>query len=206
MGDFSITDFKQEGLVMVGVSRTHVHLTQRHVESLFGQGSKLTVLRDLEQAGQFAAQETLTIVGPKGVMQQVRVIGPARSQTQVELSRTDTFLLGIKAPLRDSGKLEDTPGAVLLGSKGVAILDQGCIIAKAHLHLLTNQAKKLGLTEMNKVSILIKGKKTVSYHDVTIRLIDKGITEFHIDTDEANAAFADTGDMAMIINRDGIIM
>lgn len=207
MSDPKNVDFQREAnwLVMVGVSRAHVHLSQEHMEILFGEGSKLTVLRDLGQAGQFAAKETVNVVGPKGVLQKVRIIGPTRSETQVELSRTDTYLLGVDAPLRDSGKLEGTPGAVLVGPKGVGVLDHGCIIAKAHVHMLNKNAKKLDLTDADKVSILIKGEKIVSYHDVTVRLVDEGITEFHIDTDEANAAFADTGDMAMIIHKEIII-
>ncbi|KJR45575.1 Ethanolamine utilization protein [Desulfosporosinus sp. I2] len=207
MNDVKKVDFKREKkwLVMVGVSRAHVHLSQEHVEILYGKGSSLTVLRDLGQAGQFAAKETVNVVGPKGVLQQVRIIGPARSQTQVELSRTETFPLGINAPLRDSGRLENTPGAVLIGPKGVVVLDHGCIISKAHVHMLRKNAEKLDITESDKVSILIKGEKTVCYHDVTVRLVDEGITEFHIDTDEANAAFAHTGDMAMIIHKEIIV-
>jgi len=207
MSDPKKVDFKQEAkwLVMVGVSRAHVHLSRKHMEILFGQGSELTVLRDLGQAGQFAAKETVNVVGTKGVLQKVRIIGPTRSETQVELSRTETYPLGIDAPLRDSGDLLGTPGAVLIGPKGVVVLDHGCIIAKAHVHMLTKNAKRLDLSESDKVSILLKGEKIVSYHDVTVRLVDDGITEFHIDTDEANAAFADTGDMAMIIHKEIII-
>ncbi|MDP4126395.1 MAG: phosphate propanoyltransferase [Bacillota bacterium] len=207
MSDPNKVDFKcdKKWLVMVGVSRAHVHLSQEHMAMLFGQGSQLTVLRDLGQAGQFAAKETLNIVGPKGALQKVRIIGPVRSETQVELSRTDTFPLGINAPLRDSGNLEGTPGAVLIGPKGVVVLDHGCIIAKAHVHMLTKNAKMLNLTDSDKVSILVKGEKSVCYHDVTVRLVNGGITEFHIDTDEANAAFADTGDMAMIIHEEIIV-
>ncbi|HBV86109.1 MAG TPA: propanediol utilization protein [Desulfosporosinus sp.] len=207
MSDPKKVDFKREAkwLVMVGVSRAHVHLTREHMEILFGQGSELTVLRDLGQAGQFAAKETVNVVGPKGVLQKVRIIGPTRSETQVELSRTETYPLGIDAPLRDSGDLKGTPGAVLIGPKGVVVLDHGCIIAKAHVHMLSKTAKRLDLSESDKVSILLKGEKIVSYHDVTVRLVDDGITEFHIDTDEANAAFADTGDMAMIIHKEIII-
>ena len=203
MSDVKKVDFKQEKkwLVMVGVSRAHAHLSQKDIESLYGQ-SELTVLRDLGQAGQFAAKETVNVVGPKGVLQQVRVIGPARSKTQVEMSRTETFTLGIEAPLRDSGKLEDTPGVVLIGSKGVVVLENGCIISKAHVHMLAKNAERLDLAESDSVSILMKGQKIVTYHDVTVRLVNEGITEFHIDTDEANAAFARTGDMAMIIHKE----
>jgi len=207
MSDPKKVDFKQEAkwLVMVGVSRAHVHLSREHLETLFGQGSELTILRDLGQAGQFAAKETVNVVGPKGVLEKVRIIGPTRTETQVELSRTETYPLGIDAPLRDSGDLVGTPGAVLIGAKGVVVLEHGCIIAKAHVHMLSKTAKRLDLSDSDKVSILLKGDKIVSYHDVTVRLVDDGITEFHMDTDEANAAFADTGDMAMIIHKEIII-
>ncbi len=200
-------DFKRENkwLVRVGVSRAHVHLTQEHVEALFGPGHKLTVLRELGQAGQYAAKETVNVVGSKGVLQQVRIIGPVRARTQVELSRTDTFTLGIDPPIRDSGKVQATPGAVLIGSKGVVVLEEGCIIARAHIHMLTRHASNLEIADGDKVSILIKGEKTVCYHDVNVRLTDEGMTEFHIDTDEANAAFVDTGDVAMIKHKEIII-
>lgn len=200
-------DFKRENrwLVRVGVSRAHVHLTEEHVEMLFGKGSNLTVLRELGQAGEFAAKETVNVVGSKGVLQQVRIIGPARAKTQIELARTDTYILGIDAPLRDSGDVEGTPGAVLIGPKGVVVLDEGCIIAKSHIHMLTKDADKLEIANADKVSVLIKGEKTVCYHDVKVRVVKEGLTEFHIDTDEANAAYVDTGDLAMIKHKEIII-
>lgn len=200
-------DFKKENkwLVQVGVSRAHVHLTQQHVEALFGEGHQLTVLRNLGQTGQFAAKETVNVVGSKGVLQQVRIIGPERSRTQIELSRTDTYTLGIDAPIRDSGDVDDTPGAVLIGPKGVVVLDHGCIIARAHIHMLAKSAEGLEIADGDKVSILIKGEKTVCYHDVKVRLVKEGITEFHIDTDEANAAFVETGDVGMIKHKEIVI-
>jgi propanediol utilization protein/GNAT superfamily N-acetyltransferase len=200
-------DFKRENkwLIPVGVSRAHVHLTQEHVEVLFGPGYELSVLRELGQAGQFAAKETVNVVGPKGVLQQVRIIGPARKETQVELARTDTFTLGIDAPIRDSGKVEESPGAVLMGKKGVVVLQHGCIVARTHIHMLAKDADKLELSDKDKVSVLIKGEKTVCYHDVLVRLVKDGMTEFHIDTDEANAGFVDTGDVAMIKHKEIII-
>lgn len=200
-------DFKKENkwLVRIGVSRAHVHLTQKHVEALFGPGFHLNKLRDLGQAGQFAAKETVNVVGPKGVLQQVRIIGPTRPDTQIELSRTDTFTLGIDPPIRNSGNVTDTPGAILMGPKGASVLEQGCIIARAHIHMLADKAAQLELSDADKVSILIKGEKTVCYHDVLVRLVQDGMTEFHIDTDEANAAMVETGDLAMIKHKEVII-
>ena len=200
-------DFKKSNkwLVTVGVSRAHVHLTQEDVEALFGKGYQLTVLRELGQKGQFAAREAVNVVGSKGVIQQVRIIGPARNHTQVEVSRTDTFTLGIDAPLRNSGKLEETPGVVLIGPKGVVVLKQGCIIAKAHIHMLKEHAEKLEISDGDQVSVLLKGEKTVCYHDVLVRIAKDGMTEFHIDTDEANAASVDSGDVGMIKHKEIVI-
>lgn len=192
-------------LVTVGISRAHVHLSQQHVEDLFGKGYQLKVLRELGQAGQYACKETVNIVGPKGVLQKVRIIGPVRAQTQVELSRTDTFTIGIDAPYRNSGDVQDTPGCVLVGPEGMIILEEGCIIAKNHIHLLARDAQKLGLADRDKVNVLVKGEKTVSYNDVLVRLVNAGMTEFHIDTDEANAAGVDTGDLSMIQHKEIVI-
>lgn len=193
---------KNKWLVRVGVSRAHVHLSQKHVETLFGEGKNLTILWNLGQAGQYAAKETVNVVGTKGVLQNVRIIGPERSETQVEVSRTETFTLGINAPLRNSGNLSGTPGAVLIGPKGVVVLERGCIIPKYHIHMLAREAEELEIANLDKVGVLIIGEKIVGYHDVMVRLVDNGITEFHIDTDEANAAFVDTGDIAMIDHKE----
>ncbi|MDA8442292.1 MAG: phosphate propanoyltransferase, partial [Peptococcaceae bacterium] len=185
--------------------RAHVHLTQKDVETLYGEGHQLTVLRDLGQAGQFACKETVNVVGPKGVLQNVRIIGPARVETQIELARTDTYVLGIDAPLRNSGSLAESPGAVLIGSKGTVVLDHGCVIARSHIHMLESKARDLDIADHDKVSVLIKGEKTVCYHDVLVRMVPDGLTEFHIDTDEANAAYVDTGDLAMIKHKEIVI-
>lgn len=192
-------------LVTVGVSRSHVHLTREHVDVLFGKDYQLTVLRELGQAGQFATKETLNVVGTKGVLQNVRIIGPERSASQVELSRTETYTVGIDAPLKDSGDLQDTPGSVLIGKKGVVVLDHGVIIARSHIHLRSDKAEELEIKDRDKVSIVVTGDKKVTYHDVLVRLIKEGMTEFHLDTDEANAAFVDTGDVAMIGHKEILV-
>lgn len=200
-------DFKKENkwLVPVGVSNRHIHLSQEDIDVLFGKGYKLTVAKELAQKGQFAAKETVNIVGPKGVLEKVRIVGPARNTTQVELSRTDAFKVGIDAPLRDSGDVENTPGFVIIGPKGPVIVEKGCIIPKAHIHMTCQKAEELDLTDGDKVSVLIKGSKVVCYHNVLVRLTQSGETEFHIDTDEANAAFVDTGDLAMIKHKEMVI-
>lgn len=200
-------DFIKENkwLIPVGVSNRHIHLSQKHIDVLFGNGYELTVAKELAQKGQFAAKETINIVGSKGVLEKVRIVGPARENTQVELSRTDAFKLGIDAPLRDSGDLENTPGFVMIGPKGPVIAEKGCIIPKAHIHMTIQRAAELDLTDGDILSILIKGSKVVCYHNVLVRLTESGETEFHIDTDEANAAFVDTGDLAMIKHKEMVI-
>ncbi|MHB9094947.1 MAG: phosphate propanoyltransferase [Eubacteriales bacterium] len=200
-------DFKKENkwLVPIGVSNRHVHLSQKDIDALFGKDYKLTVAKDLAQRGNFAARETINIVGSKGVLERVRVVGPTRAITQIELSRTDTVKIGIDAPIRDSGDLKGSPGLVLIGPKGPVIVDQGCIIPRAHIHMARRKAEALDLIDGDKVSILIKGTKVVCYHDVLVRITETGETEFHIDTDEANAAFVDTGDLAMIKHKEMVI-
>lgn len=200
-------DFKKENkwLVPVGVSNRHVHLSQEDVEKLFGKGYQLTIAKKLAQYGQFAAKETINVVGSKGVIERVRIVGPTRAETQVELSRTDTVKIGVEPVIRDSGDLEDTPGCVLMGPKGPVVIDKGVIVPRAHIHMTKNQAELLEIGDREKVSVLIKGTKVVCYHDVLVRIIDKGDTEFHIDTDEANAAFVDSGDLAMIKHKEIVI-
>ncbi len=200
-------DFKKENrwLVSIGVSNRHVHLSQEDVEALFGKGYQLTVAKELAQKDNFAARETVNVVGSKGVLERVRIVGPVRETTQVEISRTDAVKIGIDAPIRDSGDLEGTPGAVLIGPKGPVIIKNGCIIPRAHIHMSRDKAEILDLRDKDKVSVLIKGVKVVCYHDILVRVTDAGTTEFHIDTDEANAAFVDTGDLAMIKHREMVI-
>lgn len=168
------------------------------MEALFGDGYQLTILRNLRQPGQFTAKETVNVIGPKGVLHKVRIIGPARANTQIELSRTDTYMLGIDAPVRDSGEIDGTPGTILMGPAGIVTVQNGCIIPRAHIHILDKRAEKLELNDGDKASILIKGDKTLCFRDVKVRIIHEGITEFHIDTDEANAACVETGDVALI--------
>jgi len=192
-------------LVPVGVSNRHIHLSREDIEILFGRGYQLTVAKELAQKGNYAAKETVNIVGSKGVLERVRIVGPPRGVSQVEISRTDAVKLGIEAPIRDSGDLDNTPGAILIGPAGPLVLSKGVIIPRAHIHMAKQKAESLDLHDRDKVSILIKGLKVVCYHNVLVRVTDAGETEFHIDTDEANAAFVDTGDLAMIKHREMVV-
>ncbi|WP_418792076.1 phosphate propanoyltransferase [Phosphitispora sp. TUW77] len=192
-------------LIPIGVSNRHVHLSQEDIEILFGSGYKLTVAKQLVQKGNYAAKETVNVVGSKGVLEQVRIVGPPRNVTQVEISRTDAVKLGINTPIRDSGDLAETPGAILIGPNGPLVLKKGVIIPRAHIHMTKSKAESLDLNDKDKVSILIKSQKVVCYHNVLVRVTETGETEFHMDTDEANAAFVDTGDLAMIKHREMVI-
>ncbi|MBO8137391.1 MAG: phosphate propanoyltransferase [Desulfotomaculum sp.] len=181
--------------VPVGISNRHVHLSEEHIEKLFGPGYQLTKLKDLSQPGQYACEETVMLVGPKGVIEKVRVLGPARKQSQVEITVTDSFKLGVKAPLRDSGDLEGSAPITLVGPKGTLSLEEGAIIAARHIHMHTSEAEELGLKDGDKVSVRAKGPRGIIFGDVLIRVSDKFKLEMHVDTDEANAVGLRNGDI-----------
>jgi len=185
--------------VPVGISARHIHLSQAEIDKLFGKGYKLQKYRRLYQEKEFAAKETLTVVGPKGVLENVRIIGPSRQSTQIEVSRTDAFKLGITVPIRDSGDIAETPGCVLIGPKDVLSLKQGVIIPKAHVHMHPKDAKQLKLKEKDRVQVAVCSERPVTFNDVLIRIDPAVKLEMHLDTDEANAAFVENGKNAFII-------
>ena len=187
--------------VPVGVSNRHIHLSAEHVEFLFGKGYSLTKIKDLKQPDQFAAKETLTIAGPGGAIQNVRILGPARNQTQVEISRTDSFGLGMNPPVRNSGDIKNSPGIALIGPKNILPLNEGVIIAANHLHLSEAEVKNMNLTNGQKIVIRsIEKSRKVYFADVLVRSGSGHSMEFHIDTDEANSALLSSGDMVEIVN------
>lgn len=188
--------------VPIGISNRHIHLSKEHIEALFGEGYELTNIKDLTQPGQYACKEVVTIVGTKGVLHGVRILGPARKDTQVELSQTDARQLGINAPLRESGDVQGTPGCIIIGPKGPLVINQGCIVAKTHVHFHTEDAKRMNIKDKDKIDLLVKGQRTVCFCDVLARVGDTMKLDFHLDTDEANAALVKNGDLAYIINRD----
>ncbi|WP_251158573.1 phosphate propanoyltransferase [Caniella muris] len=173
--------------VPVGVSGRHVHLSQADLEALFGPGARLTPLRELSQPGQFAAEERVTLVGPKGVIQHVRVLGPVRARTQVEVLRGDTYRLGIKPCVRLSGHIDGTPGVTLVGPAGAVTLTEGVIVAARHLHLSPEEAVGLGLRDGQVVSLLCEGERPGRLDGVVVRASGRGALDCHIDTEEANA-------------------
>jgi acetate kinase len=175
------------------VSAHHVHLTQAHVEALFGAGHQLTRQSDLSQPGQFACQEQVTIVGPKGRVERVRVLGPVRSASQVEISMTEQFKLGIQPPIRESGDLQGTPGCVLEGPAGSVTLDRGVICAMRHIHMTPEDALRYGVRDKSSVRVRVPGDRELVFGDVRIRVHANFRLAMHIDTDEANAANLRTG-------------
>ncbi|WP_429162829.1 phosphate propanoyltransferase [Desulfitispora alkaliphila] len=185
--------------IPLGVSNRHVHLSQQDLEKLFGYQVELTKYKDLSQPGQFACQEQVTLVGPKGVIEKVRVLGPVRKETQVEVSVADCFKLGIKAPIRDSGDLEGSASITLVGPKGSVTLIQGVIIANRHIHMHTSDAARFELKDGDRVSVKASGLRELVFHQVLVRVSDKYKLEMHIDTDEANAACLNNNNYVTII-------
>ena len=176
------------GDIPVGVSNRHIHLTRADVDTLFGAGYELQPLKDLSQPGQYACKECLTIVGPSlRPIENVRVLGPLRKATQVEVSLTDTFGLGIKAPVRMSGKTQGTPGCKLVGPAGSIELSEGVIVAARHLHLSAAQAALFGLKDGQTVRLRAEGERATVLENVIVRAGNGHDMEVHIDTDEANA-------------------
>ncbi|MCK9909420.1 phosphate propanoyltransferase, partial [Microbacteriaceae bacterium K1510] len=145
--------------VPVGVSNRHIHLSQEDLEHLFGPGYQLQKLRELKQYGQYAAEETVTLIGPKGKINNVRVLGPLRKQTQVEISRTDSYLLGVDPPIRDSGDLEGSAGLTVEGPHGQVALQEGVILAFRHIHFSLEDAKRFGVTDKQLVAVEVEGTR-----------------------------------------------
>jgi len=174
--------------VKIGLSNKHLHLSAKDVETLYGAGHQLTPMKDLGQPGQYACEEKVDIVGPKGTLKGVRVLGPVRPETQVEISMTDGRSIGISAPVRESGALDGTPGCKLVGPCGEVELEKGVIVALRHIHLHTDEAAEAGVADKEWVSIKIEGERGLVFENVLVRVSDKFAAECHLDTDEGNAA------------------
>lgn len=186
-------------VVPVGVSARHIHLTQEHVEALFGEGYQLTKKKGL-MGGQFASNETVTIVGLKlRAIENVRILGPVRSKSQVEISATDALRLGVKAPIRESGNIAGSAAIAVVGPKGAIYLNEGCIVAKRHIHMAPQDAMAAGVHDGDIVSVKADNERGTTFNNVQIRVDDSFTLEMHIDTDEANAAKIATGDTVRII-------
>ena len=179
----------QDMSIPVGISNRHIHLSKEDVETLFGKGYELTPMKELSQPGQYACKETLTIVGPSmRPIENVRVLGPVRGKSQVEISRTDSFTLKVKPPVRESGKLEGSAPIRIIGPKGIVELKEGCIIANRHIHMSPSDAAQFGVRDYDFVTVAADGERRCTWYDVQVRVHPDFRLEMHVDTDDANAA------------------
>ncbi|HBT46881.1 MAG TPA: phosphate propanoyltransferase [Peptococcaceae bacterium] len=176
-----------------------MHVSRADLEFLFGPGYRLKPYRELSQPGEYAAEETVTIVGPRGVIEGMRLLGPPREHSQIELAVTDTYRLGIKAPVRESGDLEGTPGIAVVGPRGALNLPRGVIVAARHIHMGEADAVRWGLRDGHRVRVLVSGERGLILHNVIIRVSPAARLELHLDTDEANAAMLKNGDVVRIL-------
>lgn len=185
--------------IPIGVSNRHIHLSRSDMDVLFGAGSNLTRSKDLRQPGQYACDEQVTIRGPKGELNRVRVLGPLRGETQVEISVSDGFVLGIPAPVRESGQLEGTPGIEIIGPKGTVKKNSGVIAALRHIHMSPGDAEHFGVKDKDLVKVEVGDKsRSATLNGVLVRVSDGYVLEMHLDVDEANAVGATNSDYAAI--------
>lgn len=186
-------------LVPIAMSNRHIHLSQKDLDILFGENYELTKMKDLSQPGQFACDEKVDVTGPKGTVKGIRILGPTRPDTQLEVSVADSFALGIKPPVRDSGDIADSPGVTITGPKGSIEIDQGAIVASRHIHMHTDDAAKFGLKDKDEVMVKVGGKRGLIFSNVLVRVSDKYALEMHVDVEEGNAAGVSNGQMVEII-------
>ncbi|PIC99919.1 MULTISPECIES: phosphate propanoyltransferase [unclassified Sporosarcina] len=184
--------------IPISISARHCHLCQKDIETLFGPGYELTKRSELSQPGQFAANETVTLIGPRDSIHSVRILGPARSVSQVEVSKTDGVKLGINPPLRESGDIKNSASITLVGTKGSVYLKEGLIVAKAHIHMRPKDAQTLKVDNGDYVKVTVQNERPVTFEKVLIRVSPNYITDMHIDTDEANAGAIENGSFGKI--------
>ena len=188
------------GEIPVGISNRHIHLSKEHVETLFGAGYELTPCKELSQPGQYACKELLTIVGPSlRPIEKVRVLGPVRSASQVEISRTDAYVLKVFPPVRESGKIEGSAPITIIGPKGVVTLKEGLIIANRHIHMSLEDGEKFGVKDNDYVDVDAYSERRTRFFDVQVRVHKDFRLEMHLDTDDANAAGLKNGSKVSIV-------
>jgi len=186
--------------IPVGISARHVHLTREHVEALFGKGYQLTRKKEL-MGGQYAAEELVTIVSSKlKAIENVRVLGPVRNVSQVEVSRTDSIKMGISVPLKESGDIKGSAPIAIIGPMGAIYLEEGCIIAARHIHMSPKNARLEGVGDGDMVSVKVPSERGIVFNNVKVRVDDTYNLEMHVDTDEGNASLLNTGDTVVIVN------
>ncbi|QHI71132.1 phosphate propanoyltransferase [Aminipila terrae] len=186
-GNGTAKNLQDSNEIPVGVSNRHIHLSQADLNALFGEGYQLTKMKDLSQPGQYACKETVTICGPKGAIEKVRVLGPVRSKTQVEVLTGDCFKLGAPSQARLSGDLSGTPGVTVIGPRGSVQTKEGLIVAQRHIHMTPKDAQHFGVQDGQTVCIKVEGPKGGMYSNVAVRANDASALECHLDTEEANA-------------------
>ena len=193
---------KRSRQVPVDISVRHIHLTRADVDKLFGYGYQLTPKKALSQPGQFACEECLDVIGPKGELKRVRILGPERSATQIELAQTDCRTIGVNAPVRSSGDTKGTPGVTLRGPLGELTVPEGVIVADRHLHMTPAQAAAFGLADGDRVQIRINGLKPGIMGGVLVRASNKCALDFHIDTDDGNAFLLKQGQLVTVLGKE----
>jgi len=199
--NINVSEKAENDYVKIGVSQRHVHLSREDLDTLFGKGYELTPKKML-MGKEFASNEVVTLVGPSlKSIENVRVLGPVRKDTQVEISRTDTFVLKISPPVRPSGEIKGSEKLVIVGPKGSVYLKEGVIIANRHIHLTPQFAESMNLEYNDYVDVVIDGVKPTKFYDVQIRIRDDFNVEMHIDTDDANSCGLKNGDVVHIIKR-----
>lgn len=185
--------------VPVSVSARHLHLCREDLEALFGKGYELTVEKEISQPGQYAAKEKVTLITDKGKIENIRVLGPLRNKTQIELTKSEARTLGLNLEVRNSGDLSNTSGVTIKGPKGSIELREGVIIADRHIHMTPEDAENYGVKNGQKVSVVVNGKKGGVLSNVTIRVNPRYKLDFHIDTDDANAFLIQNGDLLELV-------
>lgn len=190
---------KKEAFIEVEASGRHVHLSRGDMEALFGSNYELTKAKDLSQPGQYACKERVTITGPKGSIKNVIVLGPCRSNTQVEVSLTDLASLGLKAPVKQSGDLEGSLGLKISAGDNEISIDRGLIVAKRHIHITPEDATKFGVHDNEVINVKVFGDRPLVFEDVVVRVNANYRTYMHIDYDEANACGFKKGTVAKIV-------
>lgn len=186
--------------LQIALSNRHMHLTQEDIETLFGSGYELKVAKDLSQPGQYASQEKVDIQGDRGTIKGIRVLGPARDKSQVELSLGDSRVIGVNTMVRDSGDIKDTPGIKLIGPKGNVELKNGVIIAARHIHISPEKAEEYGVKDHDKVRVKVGGERALIFENVLVRVSPKFKLEMHVDIEEGNAAGVGNGDTVEIVD------
>ncbi len=183
----------------VGLSNRHIHVSQKDLDILFGEGYELRKFKDLSQPGQYACEEKVDVVGSKGTLKGVRILGPVRSKTQFELSVSDAFALGVKPVVRNSGDIVDTPGAKIVGPKGEVEIHEGIIVAARHIHMHTSDAERFGVKDNDIVNVRVSGPRGLTFENVLVRAHKDFALEMHVDIEEGNACGLKNGDLVELI-------